>query len=87
MGAYTLTDRATWISFKNKGDFQIDVQGDPLLFNQYGVILINPAKCPSVKADLGNQFIDWLLSKHGQAVIAAYKVDGIQLFHPDAKSQ
>ena len=87
MGAYTLSDRATWISFKNKGDFQIDVQGDPLMFNQYGVILINPEKCPSVKAKLGQQFIDWLLSKHGQQIIAAYKVDGIQLFHPDAKTQ
>ena len=87
MGAYTLSDRATWISFKNKGDFTIDVQGDPLMFNQYGVILINPEKCPSVKAKLGQQFIDWLLSKHGQEVIASYKVDGIQLFHPDAKMQ
>jgi tungstate transport system substrate-binding protein len=85
MGAYTLTDRSTWISFKNKGDFGIDVQGDPRLFNQYGVMLINPKRCPSVKAKLATQFEDWLLSKHGQAVIAAYHVDGQQLFFPNPK--
>jgi len=87
MGAYALSDRATWISFRNKGDFAVEVEGDPLMFNQYGVILVNPAKCPSVKAELGQQFIDWLLSKHGQEVIASYKVDGVQLFHPDAKTE
>ena len=85
MGAYTLTDRSTWISFKNKGDFAIDVQGDKRLFNQYGVMLVNPAKCPAVKADLGQQFVDWLISAHGQEVIAGYKVDGQQLFFPNAK--
>ncbi len=87
MGAYVLTDRATWISFKNKGDFKIDVQGDKALFNQYGVILVNKEKCPKVKADLGKQFIDWLLSDKGQKTIAAYKVDGQQLFFPNAKPQ
>nr|WP_092164094.1 substrate-binding domain-containing protein [Allgaiera indica] len=85
MGAYTLTDRSTWISFKNKGDFSIDVQGDPRLFNQYGVMLINPKRCASVKAGLARQFEDWLLSKHGQEVIAAYHVDGQQLFFPNPK--
>ncbi|MFC2969194.1 substrate-binding domain-containing protein [Acidimangrovimonas pyrenivorans] len=85
MGAYTLTDRSTWISFKNKGDFSIDVQGDPRLFNQYGVMLVNPKKCPAVKQDLAQQFEDWLLSKHGQEVIAGYHVDGQQLFFPNAK--
>jgi tungstate transport system substrate-binding protein len=84
MGAYVMTDRATWISFKNKGDFEILVEGDNALFNQYGVILINPEKCPSVKVDLGQQFIDWLLSKEGQKTIAAYQVDGQQLFFPNA---
>jgi len=84
MGAYVMTDRATWISFKNKGDFAILVEGDEALFNQYGVILVNPDKCPSVKADLGRQFIDWLLSKKGQETIAAYQVDGQQLFFPNA---
>jgi tungstate transport system substrate-binding protein len=84
MGAYVMTDRATWISFKNKGDFEILVEGDEALFNQYGVILVNPDKCPSVKADLGQQFIDWLLSKKGQETIAAYQVDGQQLFFPNA---
>jgi tungstate transport system substrate-binding protein len=84
MGAYTLTDRATWISFGNKGDFKIEVEGDPKLFNQYGVTLVNKDKCPSVKTDLGQQFIDWLISEHGQKIIADYKVDGQQLFFPNA---
>jgi tungstate transport system substrate-binding protein len=85
MGAYVMTDRATWIAFKNKGDFKIAVQGDKVLFNQYGVILINKAKCPSVKAGLGQEFIDWLLSAKGQKTIAAYKKKGQQLFFPNAK--
>jgi tungstate transport system substrate-binding protein len=85
MGAYTMTDRSTWISFKNKGDLAIDVQGDPKLFNQYGVMLVNPERCPSVKVKLAKQFADWLLSDHGQKVIASYHVDGQQLFFPDAK--
>jgi tungstate transport system substrate-binding protein len=84
MGAYVITDRATWIAFKNKGDFKIAVEGDKQLFNQYGVILVNPQKCPSVKADAGQAFIDWLLSPKGQKTIADYKKDGMQLFFPNA---
>lgn len=83
MGAYVLTDRATWISFKNKGDFKITVEGDKALFNQYGVILVNKEKCPSVKAGLGQHFIDWLISPEGQSTIAAYKVQDQQLFFPN----
>ncbi len=85
MGAYAMTDRATWISFANKADFKIQVEGDEALFNQYGVILVNPAKHPNVKADLGQAFIDWLLGSEGQAAIAEYKIDGQQLFFPNAK--
>ena len=84
MGAYAMTDRATWTKFGNKGDFQIHVQGDKRLFNQYGVILVNPEKCPNVKASSGQQFIDWLLSEKGQKAIAAYQVNGNQLFFPNA---
>ncbi len=84
MGAYTLTDRATWISFANKGDLRIMVEGDEALFNQYGVIPVSPAHCPSVKADLAQSFADWLLSAEGQEVIAGYRVDGQQLFFPNA---
>lgn len=87
MGAYVLTDRATWISFGNKGDYVISVEGDKNLFNQYGVILVNPEKCPNVKKDLGQQFIDWLLSKDGQDAIAGYKVSDKQLFFPNAPAQ
>lgn len=83
MGAYVLTDRATWISFKNKGNFQIHVQGDGALLNQYGVILVNPKKHPHVKAEAGQTFIDWLLSQEGQRAIAAYKLGGKQLFFPN----
>ena len=82
--AYVLSDRGTWISFKNKGDLEIVVQGDKRLFNQYGVMLVNPAKHPSVKKDLGQQFIDWLVSPEGQKTIANYKIDGQQLFYPNA---
>lgn len=85
MGAYVLTDRATWINFKNKTDFIIVTQGDKALFNQYGVILVNKEKCPDVKADLGQSFIDWLVSPEGQAQIAAHKIEGQQLFFPNAK--
>jgi tungstate transport system substrate-binding protein len=81
---YTLTDRATWIHFKNKGNLAIVVEGDKRLFNQYGVMLVNPAKHPNVKKDLGQQFIDWLVSPEGQKAIAGYKVDGQQLFFPNA---
>jgi tungstate transport system substrate-binding protein len=83
-GAYVLSDRGTWISFKNKGDLAILVEGDKRLFNQYGVILVNPEKHPAVKRQLGQSFIDWLISKEGQEAIGAYKVDGQQLFFPDA---
>jgi tungstate transport system substrate-binding protein len=82
--AYVLSDRATWISFKNKGDLVIAVEGDKRLFNQYGVILVNPAKHPTVRAALGQQFIDWLTSAEGQKAIADYKIDGQQLFFPNA---
>ena len=82
--AYTLSDRGTWIAFKNKRDLAIAVEGDDRLRNQYGVILVNPQKHPHVKAADGQAFIDWLLSPEGQAAIAAYKIDGQQLFFPDA---
>ena len=85
MGAYTMSDRATWIAFSNKGDFKIHVEGDPKLFNQYGVILVNPEKCPRVKAKAGQTFVDWLLSDRGQEAIASYRVQGQQLFYPNAK--
>ncbi len=84
MGAYTLADRATWIAFKNKSTLDIAVEGDKRMFNQYGVILVNPAKHSHVKAGLGQQFIDWLLSPEGQGAIAAYTVDGQRLFFPNA---
>lgn len=86
MGAYVLTDRATWIAFANKGDFQIVSEGDPALFNQYGVVLVSPAACPSVKAASGQAFIDWLVSDDGQRAIASYQVQGQQLFFPNAPS-
>jgi tungstate transport system substrate-binding protein len=82
--AYVLSDRGTWISFKNKGDLVIVVEGDKRLFNQYGVMLVNPAKHPNVKKDLGQQFVDWLVSPEGQKAIANYKIDGQQLFYPNA---
>ena len=84
MNAYVLADRGTWISFKNRGDLEILVEGDKRLFNQYGVILVNPEKHPQVKRDLGQAFIDWLVSPEGQKVIGDYKIDGLQLFYPDA---
>jgi tungstate transport system substrate-binding protein len=84
MNAYVLADRGTWLSFKNRGDLTILVEGDKRLFNQYGVMLVNPAKHPHVKAALGQQFIDWLVSPRGQAVIADYKIGGEQLFFPNA---
>jgi len=85
MNGYILADRATWLSFKNRGDLSILVQGDPKLFNQYGVMLVNPAKFPHVKKAEGQAFIDWLLSKNGQDVIASYQIGGEQLFFPNAK--
>lgn len=84
MNGYILADRGTWLSFKNRGDLAILVQGDPKLFNQYGVMLVNPAKFPHVKKVQGQEFIDWLISKNGQDVIASYKIDGEQLFFPNA---
>lgn len=86
MGAYALTDRATWIAFKNKGDFKIVVEGDEALFNQYGIIRVSGDKCPSVKSDASQAFIDWLVSEAGQKAIAAYKLNGQQLFFPNAKA-
>jgi len=85
MNGYILADRATWLSFKNRGDLIILVQGDPKLFNQYGVMLVNPAKFPHVKKTEGQAFIDWLISKNGQDVIASYQIGGEQLFFPNAK--
>ena len=82
--AYALSDRGTWLSFANKADFKVLVEGDPKLFNQYGVILVNPAKHPNVKAKEGQVFIDWLTGPEGQAAIASYKIDGQQLFFPNA---
>jgi tungstate transport system substrate-binding protein len=82
--AYVLADRGTWLSFKNRGDLAIVVEGDDKLFNQYGVILVNPAKHAHVKKDLGQAFIDWLTSPEGQKAIADYKINGEQLFFPNA---
>ena len=86
MNAYALSDRGTWLSFKNRGDLTIVVEGDKRLFNQYGVMLVNPAKHPHVKKALGNEFIHWLISPEGQKTIADYKINGQQLFFPNAKS-
>jgi tungstate transport system substrate-binding protein len=84
MNGYVLADRGTWLSFKNRGELDIVVEGDKRLFNQYGVMLVNPAKHAHVKKDLGQQFIDWLISGEGQKAIADYKIDGQQLFFPNA---
>jgi tungstate transport system substrate-binding protein len=84
MGAYALTDRGTWLSFQNPGELEIAVEGDAKLFNQYGVILVSPEKHPNVKADLGQQFVDWIVSPEGQQAIASYKINGQQLFFPNA---
>ena len=86
MGAYVLSDRGTWISFGNKGDLAIVVEGDKRLFNQYGVMLVNPQRFPHVKKELGQAFIDWLISGDGQAAIAGYRINGQQLFFPDAEN-
>jgi tungstate transport system substrate-binding protein len=85
MNAYALADRGTWLSFRNRGDLVILVEGDARLFNQYGVMLVNPAKHAHVKKDAGQKFIDWLISPAGQAAIAAYRIGGEQLFFPNAK--
>ena len=84
MNAYILADRGTWLSFKNRQNLRIIVEGDSKLFNQYGVILVNPRKHPHVKAAAGQRFIDWLVSAEGQGTIAAYKIGGEQLFFPNA---
>ena len=84
MGAYVLTDRATWIAFGNKGDYGIVVEGDPRLFNQYGIIAVNPDKHPNVKSAPAAIFVDWMLSDEGQAAIGSYTRDGQQLFFPNA---
>jgi tungstate transport system substrate-binding protein len=84
MGGYVFTDRATWSSFKNRGDYKIAVEGDKKLFNQYGIILINPDKHPKVKKTEGQAFIDWVLSKEGQDAIASFKINGEQQFFPNA---
>jgi len=85
MNAYALTDRGTWLSFKNRGELVIVVEGDQRLFNQYGVILVNPAKHPHMKKEMGQAFIDWIVSADGQRAIAAYKIGGEQLFFPNAE--
>jgi tungstate transport system substrate-binding protein len=85
MNAYALTDRGTWLSFKNRGDLVISVEGDRRLFNQYGIILVNPAKHAHVKKAEGQAFIDWVVSADGQKAIAEYKIGGEQLFFPNAK--
>ena len=84
MNAYILADRGTWLAFKNRADLAIVVEGDKRLFNQYGVILVNPERHPKVKKELGQAFIDWLVSPGGQAAIASYKIGGEQLFFPNA---
>jgi tungstate transport system substrate-binding protein len=84
MNAYLLADRGTWLAFKNRGDLTILVEGDKRLYNQYGVMLVNPEKHPTVKKDLGQTFIDWLVSPEGQQAIAGYKIGGEQLFFPNA---
>jgi len=84
LGAYTLSDRGTWLNFGNRRDLAVLVEGDARLFNQYGVMLVNPARHPSVKAELGRRFIAWLVSPAGQDSIAAYRINGEELFFPDA---
>jgi tungstate transport system substrate-binding protein len=83
-GAYILADRATWLAFKYRGDLAILVEGDKRLLNQYTVILVNPAKHPNVKNELGQTFVDWVISPEGQKAIADYKIDGKQLYFPNA---
>jgi tungstate transport system substrate-binding protein len=84
MNAYALADRGTWLSFRNRGELEVAVQGDRRLFNQYGVILVNPARHPHVKREMGQAFIDWLVSRQGQDAAAAYRINGEQLFFPNA---
>ena len=84
MNAYILADRGTWLAFKNRGNLAILVEADKRLFNQYSVMLVNPAKHPNAKKELGQTFIDWLVSPEGQQVIADYKIGGDQFFYPNA---
>ena len=84
MNAYALTDRGTWLSFKNRGELVISVEGDRRLSNQYGVMLVNPAKHPHVKREMGQVFVDWVISPEGQRTIAEYRIGGEQLFFPNA---
>jgi len=84
MDGYTLTDRATWISFRNKGDLKVLVQGDPELLNQYGVMLVSPKRCPHARIDLARSFRNWLISGPGQQAIASFRLQGQQLYHPNA---
>lgn len=86
MNAYVLSDRGTWLSFRNRGELAVLVEGDPRLHNQYGIILVNPAKHLGVKREMGQAFIDWIISGEGQDAIAAYKIAGEQLFYPNAGS-
>ena len=83
MDAYALADRGTWLSFRNRGGLGVLVEGDTRLFNQYGVMLVNPARHPHVKRDLGQRFVDYVISPAGQAAIAAYRIDGEPLFFPN----
>jgi tungstate transport system substrate-binding protein len=85
MNAYVLADRGTWLAFRNRGELAILVEGDQRLFNQYGVMLVNPARHPHVKKDLGQAFVDWVVSPQGQAAIASFRIDGQQLFFPNAR--
>ncbi|MEM9262228.1 MAG: extracellular solute-binding protein [Pseudomonadota bacterium] len=84
MGGYVLTDRATWASFQNKQDYTIAVEGDERLFNQYGAVVVNPKKCPNVRADAAQAFVDWIISEEGQATIAEFRVADQQVFIPNA---
>jgi tungstate transport system substrate-binding protein len=84
MDAYALTDRGTWLAFDNRQNLEIAVEGDPRLFNQYGIILVSPEKHPHVKADLGQTFIDWVLSDEGQEAIGAFEINGQRAFFPNA---
>jgi tungstate transport system substrate-binding protein len=86
-GAYVLTDRGTWLNFKNRADMKVLVQGDAKLFNQYGVMVVNPAKHPHVKQAYAQRFVDWVVSANGQAAIAAYKIGGESVFFPNANKR
>ena len=86
LDGYTISDRGTWLNFKNKQNLKIVVEGDKRLFNQYGIMLVNPAKHANVKQDLGRKFIEWITSPKGQKAIADYKINGLQLFFPEAQS-